>query len=283
MAGTCAQRCVDNAAPGRHCAPIVTAFVKVIVMAVVQGLTEFLPVSSSGHLVMTKHFLELDSPGVVLEVALHAGTLLSVLVYYRLRIRRLAVELWKGGGTGRVEIAAILLGTLPAVAAYVAFSDTIEGLFQNPLTTSVMLCVTGVVLLTLHFHVPKDRPLSIGRGIMVGAAQALAMIPGISRSGLTIVAGRHAGLAPRVAAEFSLLLSVPALAGAIVLKAGDAVNGDLHDLSAWMLVAGILVAAAVGYVAIACLVKALSAGRFWMFGIYCLAVGLITGVLLLVV
>jgi len=254
----------------------------VIILAVVQGLTEFLPVSSSGHLVLAKRFLLLDSPGVVLEVALHAGTLLSVLVYYRSRIGRLAVELWKGGGTGRVEIAAILLGTLPAVVAYAAFSDTIESLFQSPLTTSAMLCVTGVVLLTLHFHVPRDRPLSIGKGILVGAAQAFAMIPGISRSGATITAGRHAGLAPRVAAEFSLLLSVPVLAGAILLKADEIVNGDLHDLSLAMLVSGALVAAAVGYVAIACLVKALSAGRFWLFGIYCLAVGIISGVMFVV-
>jgi len=229
---------------------------------------------------LAERFLGLNAPGAALEVALHAGTLAAVLVYYRRRIRAMLAELATGRGAGRTEAAAILAGTLPAVAVYAAGRNALEGLFDNAPAVAWLLCVSGLMLITVRWSRGGDRPVTVGRGVVIGAAQACAVLPGISRSGATIAAARHLGLAPRAAAEFSLLLSVPALLGAIALKAGELASGDLGDVTGAALAAGVGVAAAVGYAAIAWLVRALARRRFWMFGLYCLAAGIVSAVLL---
>jgi len=250
-----------------------SAWWKVLVLAVVQALTEFLPVSSSGHLVLAKRILGLEAPGVILEVALHAGTLISILVYYRKRIARLLSDLVSGGAGGQREILALAAGSLPALGFYLFFHDRVEAAFDRPALAAALLGVTGIGLLTLRVVRAPDRKISVLRGVWIGVAQALALLPGISRSGLTIAAGRHLGLAPRGAAEFSLLLAVPALLGATLLKACSLAAAELGDLTLGSLAAGTAVSALVGYGAIAILLRTLSTHRFWLFGFYCLAVG----------
>ena len=256
-----------------------TALAKVVVLGVVQGLTEFLPVSSSGHLVLVKHWLGLDAPGVTLEVALHAGTLVSILVYYARSIRQLAVEAVRGSGEGRRYAALIGVSCVPAVLVYALLNDSIEQAFADPGLAAAMLCVTGVVLLTLLFR--RDDGSSAGRlawgqALAIGAGQALALLPGISRSGMTVTAGRHLKLAPLEAARFSLLMSVPLLAAATLLKGISLGRADMGDMTVWALAVGASVSAVTGYAAIALLVRALTHHLFWVFGIYCLLVGAVT-------
>jgi undecaprenyl-diphosphatase len=244
---------------------------QVLALAALQGVTEFLPVSSSGHLVLGKHLLGVESPGAGLEVMLHAGTLISVLAFYRAAILRVARESFRGGA-GRIEAAAIVAGTVPAGVAYALLHDRIEALFSAPAAVCGMLCVTGAGLLALRLKEAPPRPVTVLRGLLVGVAQAVALVPGISRSGATIVAGRRLGFAPAAAAEFSLLLSAPAVGGAVLVKAVEA-GGPAAGLTPWVAVMGVAVSALVGYAAIACLVKVLSAGRLGLLGFYCLAAG----------
>lgn len=249
-------------------------FIKVIFLAIVQGLTEFLPVSSSGHLVLFKHLLGLDAPGATLEVALHAGTLISILFYYRKRMAELVMSVFRGEGEGRTYAIAVACSCLPAVVVYGLLGGWLEASFDKPGMAGIMLCVTGVILLTFVLQrTGQDRKPSVGRGIVVGLGQAFALLPGVSRSGTTITVGRHLGLSPRVAAEFSMLMVVPLIAGATLQKALSLSESGMGELTAGSLIAGLLVSAIVGYFAIAWLVRALTHGKFWMFGIYCLIVG----------
>lgn len=252
-----------------------SAFLKVLFLAVVQGVTEFLPVSSSGHLVLIKHLLKLESPGVVLEVGLHAGTLISILVYYRKRILQLVREVVERQCAGRYYVAAVVVSSMPCLAAYLLFREKIEALFNAPMAVAVMLCLTGLVLLSLLRAGKHGRELSVSKGLWIGVVQAFALLPGISRSGVTIVMGRHLGLSPKTATEFSLLISIVPLVGAALVKAVSSASAEFGDVTVASLAAGILVSACVGYVSIVCLVKTLSSGKFWLFGVYCLAVGLV--------
>lgn len=251
------------------------AFLKVLFLAVVQGVTEFLPVSSSGHLVLVKHLLNLESPGVVLEVGLHAGTLISILVYYRKRILQLLREVVRREGDGRYYVPALVVSSVPCLAAYLLFREKIEALFTAPMAVAVMLCLTGLVLLSVLGAGKHGRELGVSKGLWIGVVQAFALLPGISRSGVTITMGRHLGLSPKMATEFSLLISIVPLVGAALVKVMSSAGAELGDVTVASLAAGILVSACVGYVSIVCLVKTLSAGKFWMFGVYCLAVGLL--------
>lgn len=242
---------------------------KVLILAIVQGLTEILPISSSGHLVLAKHFCGLHSPGVTLEVALHVGTLLSILIYYR----RSLVQFVRGLPGSWQYAAALAIGTVPAVLVGLSLKDRIEGTFGEPRLAAGMLCVTGVILLSLLFGRRNSRDLRLSDALWIGLAQAIAILPGISRSGSTIAAARHLGVEPGKAGEFSFLLSAPVILGSGMLVAGDVAKEGLGDVTAASLVLGVAVSAAVGYAALAVLARLLSSGRFWLFGVYCLAAG----------
>lgn len=246
-----------------------------IFLGLVQGLTEFLPVSSSGHLVLVEHFIRVKASGATLEVALHGGTLVSVLVYYRKRLWALVA------GCGRFEkeslayVTALAVGTVPALAVYLLFKKRIEAAFDSPHVTALMLCGTGLIVLSLLLARKSDGRVTLFKALLVGLAQAVALLPGISRSGSTIVAARHLGIAPEEAAEFSFMLSIPAMCGALLFKGLEARREGIGDLHALPLACGVLIAAVSGYFAIKYLIKILSAGKAWMFGVYCLVVGIV--------
>jgi len=191
-----------------------------IFLGILQGLTEFLPVSSSGHLVLAEHILHAKNPGVAFELVVHLGTLLSVLIYFRRRILTLLSSFFKKTETDTRRMNYLLLvATIPAVIAGVFFKDFFESAFSAPVMTSIFLMVTGLILL-LTALVPKgDNVVTLWRAIFIGIGQAIAILPGISRSGSTISAGLFAGVNPVAAAEFSFLLSIPTIAGAIVSMA----------------------------------------------------------------
>ncbi len=256
------------------------SFIKVIILAIIQGLTEFLPISSSGHLAIAEHLLNFNPAGVALEVVLHAGTLLTILIYYRKRLIEMATQTVKGDRPTIIYICMIALASVPAIALYIVAGDKIESFSDNPQLVSGFLCITGIImlstLLSKHNTTTKVGPL---HAILIGIAQAFALFPGISRSGSTIVIARHLKKPADKAAEFSFFMAIPALAGAVILKLPEIMKGDL-GCSAPELVAGMLVSCLVGLAAIGILMRLIHKGHFWYFGIYCLIIG-VAGLLFL--
>lgn len=249
---------------------------KLILLGTIQGITEFLPISSSGHLVITKTFLALPSEGVLLEVALHGGTLLAIFVYYRERLwGTIRGVVTRDPDSVRLAIL-IVVATLPTVVVYVAARDVLDRAYQSPVAAATALCVTGIVLLLPVRSRPaaSEGVPSLAAAFLIGVAQAVAVMPGISRSGSTIVTARHLGVAPGAAAEFSFLMAVPVLSGAMLLELPKLRDAASAAVSPAGLVVGIVTSAVVGYVSLVLLIKLLRKGTFWVFGVYCLIVGL---------
>ncbi|HEY5653810.1 MAG TPA: undecaprenyl-diphosphate phosphatase [Pontiella sp.] len=255
---------------------------KVIILAVIQGVSEFLPVSSSGHLVLSKHFLGLDATtGATLEIVLHSGTLVSILAFYWKHLLQIVVGFFRGEKSAIRFVLLVLLGCIPAIVVGFTAKDQLEEAFSCPRFVSCTLMVTGVFLIASHFAKPGSKQVSWMSGIIIGLAQSVAMIPGVSRSGSTIGVSRFLGIEPKEAAEYSFLMSAPLLAGVSLLALVDLFhNGNTSGNSGLELVIGFVVSAVVGYFSIKWLVSLLQRGRFWRFGIYCLFIGLVTFVLL---
>jgi len=259
--------------------------VDVLLLAVVQGLTEFLPVSSSGHLVLAQRFLGVKSPGPDLELFLHLGTLVSVCVFYRRRLLELLASLLRGGRAGWLYAAWVVVATVPAAVLYKACGKRIDAVYDSHRTVAALLVLNGLLLLlsALADRRKAEKPLGFVRALAMGVGQAVAILPGVSRSGTSISAGRLFGLGPKAAAEFSFLMSIPVIAGAAVLEFADtdaqlAAGGatDSFPVPAGPALAATVVAAAVGWIALRTVVRLLERGAFWMFGPYCLAVGAAT-------
>jgi undecaprenyl-diphosphatase len=253
---------------------------QVIILAILQGIAEFLPISSSGHLVLGQAILGLKTPGITLEVALHAGTLISTLIYYRKEILNILKGVFSGYRESYLLVTQMLLSALPAVLFYLLCKDRIEGTFENPKVVGIALLFTGCVLLALRWIPVQDKRLSLGRAIFIGIAQAIAILPGVSRSGMTISAARMSGISPEKAAEFSFLASIPLIAGACLKKLIEACTEtpapDAWALSPLLLIVSICVSAIVGYFALSALVRILRGRFFWCFGLYCLLAGCCT-------
>lgn len=192
-----------------------------------QGATEFLPVSSSGHLVMGQALLGVELPGAGLEIALHLATLLSVLIVYRARLRVLLAGLLRGDRDQFGYAGLLILASVPAAVAGLGFGDFFELLFDRPVVTAVALVLTGCVVWTARWALVREPAKTVGvsSALVMGLAQAAAIVPGISRSGSTVVAALWRGLSPSEAAAFSFLMALPAVGGAALLKLPDAMSG----------------------------------------------------------
>jgi undecaprenyl-diphosphatase len=255
---------------------------KVILLAIIQGITEFLPVSSSGHLVLSKHFLGLDATkGATLEIVLHSGTLVSILVFYWRHIFQVAAGFFRREKSAVRFVFLVLLGCLPAIIAGFAARGQLEEAFGHPRFVSCTLMATGLFLIGSHYAKPGKKQIGWISGLVIGLSQAVAMLPGISRSGSTIGTARFLGIEPKEAAEYSFLMSAPLLAGVSLLALLDLLeHGNTSGNSVLELGLGFLISAVVGYFSIKWLVSLLQRGRFWRFGIYCLVMGAATFVLL---
>ena len=225
-----------------------------IVLGLVQGLTEFLPISSSGHLVVVPAMAGWDDPSLTFDLVLHVGTLVAVVTVYRRDLWALAVGLAGRGpdpADARRLAGLLLVGSIPAGAAGVALGGFFEDRFEEPTWASAQLVVTGFVLLgaeALAGRVREPRDVDAPRATAIGVAQAVAILPGISRSGTTIATGLTLGLDRPRAARFSFLLSIPVIAGAAATQVPDVVDGSF-DLTA-AVAAGFAVSAVSGFVAI---------------------------------
>ncbi len=248
-----------------------------ILWGAVQGLTEFLPISSSGHLVLVPELLGREAPDLATSAMLHLGTLAAVIVYYRTDLVRMA----RLDRPARKMITLLVIGTIPAFVLGLAFEARLDRLNENPEAVAAMLIVTGVVLLATTLIRLGDRTaadLTPKDAALVGLAQSAALIPGISRSGMTISAGLGRAMNPEESARFAFLLGVPAIAGAGLLSAGRAIT-DGSGISAETIVATV-VAGVVGYLAIALLIRVLVSVGLGPFGVYCVAFGITALVLL---
>ena len=249
--------------------------IEATILGIVQGFTEFLPISSSGHLVLGQAILGIEQPGNEFEILVHLGTLASVLVVFIDDIKSLLLSLTSK--KTQTFILFILIGTLPAVAVGFGFKDLLESLFENVTAVGGALVFTGLVLYGSSFANRKDNDHTWMTAILIGCAQAVAIIPGISRSGMTISAALFLGLSPKEAARFSFLLAIPAISGAGLLTALDVSGGFQLPIS--IALVGIISSFSVGVVALKWLIGWLEQGKFHYFGIYCLVVGLITSVI----
>ncbi|MBW2241743.1 MAG: undecaprenyl-diphosphate phosphatase [Deltaproteobacteria bacterium] len=240
-------------------------------LGIVQGLTEFFPVSSSGHLVIAETLLGHVGEGVLFEIAVHVGTLVAILAFYRERIVSLISgvlarepEAWRYAGK-------LVLATLPAVVAGLTAKPFIESLFGEPRVIVLTLLATGALLLTIRRTQPHARAAmpSWPQAFWIGCAQMLAIAPGISRSGSTLAAALALGVAPLAATEFSFLMAVAAITGAAVLAIPDANAADAATLIACGI--GAVTAAVSGLFALRAFVRLLERQRFHFFAYYCFA------------
>ncbi len=252
--------------------------IRYVLLGLVQGLTEFLPVSSSGHLVIAEKLIRLDPPGVLLESMLHWGTLLAILIVFRADILGLLRSLrGRGDIEQRKEVGFIIAGSVPIVVIALLLQTTIESAFSSLVAVGVGLIVTAGVLFLGHRWASRTpRPsLRFSDAVIVGLAQAASVFPGVSRSGTTISAGRAAGLSARQAARFSFLLGAPALFGAGLLHLLEALRTPQSEN--WLgIIVGTLIAFGTGWVALRLVLSLVQRGRLWIFSIYCGVVGIAT-------
>ena len=246
---------------------------EVLILSVLQGVAEFLPISSSGHLVLGKALLGIGDVGMRLDVFLHVGTLLSIFVFYFSVVRRILVRReWE-------YVAKVVLSAIPIGVVGVLFKDRLEEAFSSPAFVGGALVATGVVLTVTRFMPKGDRGVSFARALLMGLAQAVAILPGVSRSGMTLAAARAAKVDGEKAAEFSFLMSAPPIAGAAILELAKSLRcADAGGAQvSWLLCGfGAVLAAVVGWFALKLLVASLKGRWFWLFGPYCIAAGVLT-------
>ncbi len=248
-----------------------------LVLGIVQGLTEFLPISSSGHLVIAEAAIGLSTPGVLVEVILHGATLLAVVAVYHKRLSELIRDAATGVGSAWRYLGLLVVGTLPIVVIGLQFRDWFERAFDSLTAVGFNLILTAGILWTAR-RVPgpgsRSEPTALGAG-GIGLAQALALLPGVSRSGSTVTAGLWLGVAPVKAAEFSFLMSIPAIIGAVVLQLADR-SPDAATVGAGPMVVSFLAALVSGIAAIRVLIVLLRRGHFYRFAPYCFVLGALT-------
>ena len=247
-----------------------------ILSGVVQGITEFFPISSSGHLVILQGLFGLKEPQLAFDIFLHLGTTVSILIFFYkdiiglLKNRRLAVLL--------------ITGSIPTFIIGMSFKDIFERFFAMPKVVGYMLVVTGVWLIVSTVYSSRfnksgtKKELGFLNSIIVGIAQGISIMPGISRSGATIATGMLTGLEREVAFKFSFLLAVPAVLGAVTLKAHK-IGFSLITKDAFGFIVGGLVAMIVGIFSIKALLKIVRNNQLYIFGVYCLIAGTLVAIL----
>lgn len=243
-----------------------------LILGLVQGLTEFLPISSSGHLVLAEKFVGFQPQGVFFEVLVHVATLISVFVAYRRRIGELIQGLVRGQRAAWGYAWLLILASVPAAVAGIALKDYFERTFHSPVALGWQFLFTAAILWSTRIAAERggNAPITWGRALLIGVGQAVAIIPAVSRSGTTIAAALWSGVSATVAAEFSFLMSIVVIAGSGLLEARHIPPGT--HLSAGVVIA-FLAAMISGIVAIRFLVALLRSSRFHLFAPYCAVMG----------
>jgi undecaprenyl-diphosphatase len=253
-----------------------------LVFGAVQGLTEFLPISSTAHLILLPWFMGWNDPGLEFDVALHLGTLIALLVYFRdewISLARSFVGLLKGKtkAPGVRLVTFIVLATIPGGLAGILLEDFVETRLRNPLVIATTLIVlAGVLVIAERVGRRKTtmEDMTLKDAVTIGCAQAIALIPGVSRSGITITAALFLGMTRPAAARFSFLLSTPIIGGAVAKQMADLATTGVPQSELPNFIAGIVAAGIVGYAAIAFLLRYLATRNTFVFVYYRVALGI---------
>ncbi len=254
---------------------MIISFLQAVLLGIVQGITEFLPVSSSGHLVILPALFGIPKPPLSFDVLLHLATGVAVAANFKRELFLLLQGMVKGEKEALRLAGWLAAGTIPAVAAGLFFRETVERFFSVPVFAGAFLLVTGFFLwLADRYDGTKDyQALGLGGALLVGVFQALALLPGISRSGATITAGRALGLSRREAARFSFFLSIPLIFGAGIYEALPLLSGKITTELTLSYLGGMLAAGVSGFLVIRYFLRYLGAGKLRPFMIYCWIVG----------
>jgi undecaprenyl-diphosphatase len=251
------------------------SLIQAIILGIVQGLTEFLPISSSGHLVLMQKIFGITEPTLIFDTSVHLGTLLAVFVVFKDDIISILKRPFQ-------KITWLLLaGTIPTAIIGIAFKDSFEQMFHTGSTLGFEFLITGAVLLwssMLKSGYKRVRETSYFDAIFIGIMQGIAIMPAISRSGLTISGALFRKLDRNFAARFSFLLSIPAIIGATVFQIKDIVevgSGNGPGIGIGVLIAGSIAAALAGYVSIKYMLQVLKSGKLKYFAYYVLAIGIL--------
>ncbi len=265
-----------------------------IILGVIQGLTEFFPVSSSGHLVIFQQMMGLKEPVLMFDISLHVGTLAAIILYYLNDIIRI-FKAWlrwvrsvsgRGGQSVKLSSAEIsdthmawliVAGSVPTAVIGFGFHMISQVLFSSLTIVGISLMITGGILLgTRWVHQVKDSvsDFSIKKALLIGTIQGIAVMPGISRSGSTISAALFLGVKPETAIRYSFLLSIPAILGALVLQIFTDPSGG-GNVSSGVMATGLVTSLIVGYAALSLLVKMVQKGHLYLFAPYCFVLGVI--------
>ena len=240
-------------------------FIEAIILGVTQGLTEFLPISSSGHLVIMQHLLKIQSNGNEFEVLVHIGTLGSIVVVFFHDLKSLFSDFKTK--QNRLYILHLLIASIPAAIAGIFFKDNFESLFDNHYFVSKALMFTGLILVLSYFFKPQNKKFNFSSSLIIGFFQALAIMPGISRSGMTISIALLLGINPKNAAKFSFLMAIPVVGGAGFLTFLDSYEN--FSIPASQAFAALISSFLVGIFALRWLIKWLGRGKLHYFGFYC--------------
>jgi undecaprenyl-diphosphatase len=259
------------------------SIIQAIVFGAVQGVTEFLPISSTAHLILLPWFLGWQDPGLTFDVALHLGTLVALLVYFRaewIQLTASGLNLLRGrtkGPSARL-VLFIILASIPGGIAGLLLEDYVEDTLRNPLVISATLIVLAIVLVIAERVGRRQssiEDMSAADAFTIGCAQALALVPGVSRSGITITAALFRGMTRPAAARFSFFLSTPIIGAAVVLKLVDIAREGIPRADLPGLIAGIVTAGIVGYASIAFLLRYLATHNTFVFIYYRIALGIL--------
>lgn len=244
-----------------------------LVLGIIQGLGEFLPISSSAHLVLVPWALGWNYAGLTFDVALHIGTLISVVAFFWKDWYKLIISALNRRGNKEAALFwYLVLGTIPGGAIGYLFEKQAETVLRTPLLIGIMLIIMGIILYLVDRRaksIKRIESISLLDSLLIGLSQALAIIPGVSRSGITMTTGRALGLTRESAARFSFLLSTPIIVGAGLFKIKDLAPGDLNAA----FLTGVVSSAVVGFIAIGFLLRYLSERSFAVFAWYRFVVG----------
>lgn len=251
------------------------SIIQSIILGVVQGITEFLPISSSGHLVVFQKIFGLKEAPVFFDALLHAGTLLAIVLYFKKEIVNIIKNFWEKG-TQRL-VLNILIGTVPVVVVGFLIKDKVGEMFNSLLLTGISFLITALLLWLTYFFKKQTKSindLTWVDSLFIGVFQAISIIPAISRSGATIAAGIYRKIDRESAFKFSFLLAIPALLGAFILQLFQGGVNVLESSFASYII-GFLVAIIIGLVSLKILEKILVRGKFSYFAVYCFVLGVV--------
>ena len=243
-----------------------------LLLGIIQGITEFLPISSSGHLLIAQEIMNINFDGNLIEVATHFGTLISVIIIFRNDIVQLLIGIQKKENIKYIN--SLIIGTLPSVVFGLALKVHFSLLLENILVVSCALFFTGSFLILSNRIIHNSKKINYKIALIIGLSQALAIIPGISRSGITICTALFLGIDSKQAAKFSFFLAMPAIFGAGVLLFFDQRTYFQINLFSNFLLISFIASLLSGYLFLKILLKILQKGKFHFFGYYCLLVSI---------